>query len=148
MLRAKISFLMFICLLLMVGCETAMLSHDSQDISPTCEINRTADVIELSYDREQEMCLQECVDQGHQPWRLDPAIVASVALREEFGEEIEFDRCRCAAIRYTDNGIVVTCEGSKTYQVLLRQLVREDDYGIWTAVRIIIDNDAFAAEHE
>ena len=70
--------------------------------------------------------LQKAVDQGHQPWRTDPAMVAQTFVLSRFG-------WRNVDTRLTGpHTVAVTNRGTGEIVVLqLRQPVRQGQGGIW-----------------
>ena len=90
-------------------------------------------VIKLAVDLKKEKELQQEVDKGHQPWRLEPIDVA-YATTPTTDKKVAYENC--TLISETSNESVVKCKGEKMYVVYLKRLVRE--HGIWTAVQIEI----------
>ena len=69
--------------------------------------------------------LQAEVDAGHQPWRLDPAAVASAFVADRFG-------WRDARVALTGPGTAeVTGAGGRMLTLRLRQPVRPGQGGVW-----------------
>lgn len=97
--------------------------------------------VAVEYDLATEENSQKSVDEGHSPWRLDPAFVAQVfvSLQLEPGgiqgdypipyEDFEVTRSSQAEVVVTVNN-----EKSPTAKVYLKQLVRQGSGGIWTVV--------------
>ena len=88
--------------------------------------------LELRIDVKKEKKLQEAVDQGHQPWRLDAVTVAAVAI----GAPGDVHEEKCTEVSRRPDEAVVRCVGAPTKMVVLRKLVRIAPDGIWTAVEI------------
>jgi hypothetical protein len=98
------------------------------------QITPSNEVINLTVDLEKERELQREVDRGHQPWRLEPIDVAHSTLITTVDKDVAYENC----ILVTEKGSesVVKCEGTRTYIVYLKRIVREN--GIWTALQIEI----------
>ncbi len=92
-------------------------------------------VIKLAVDLKKEKELQQEVDKGHQPWRLEPLDVAYATIPTT-DKKVAYENCTLES--ETSNEAVVKCEGEKMYVVSLKRLVRE--HGIWTAVQIEVTN--------
>jgi hypothetical protein len=87
--------------------------------------------IELKIDLENEKILQNEVDEGHQPWRLEPIDVAYAAL-STIDKQIHYENCHL--INEKINEAEVNCRNTKNYFVYLKKLVRPN--GIWTAILV------------
>ncbi len=90
--------------------------------------------IPIAVDIEKEKRVQHEVDNGHQPWRLEPAGVAHAALS---GENISVPFAKCKLQAEANRKAIVKCTDSKTCAVVLKQLIRAQ--GIWTATEIEIE---------
>jgi hypothetical protein len=90
-------------------------------------------VIELKVSLDKERELQAEVDNGHQPWRLNPIDVA-VATLLKIDKTIDIENC--TLISSTEEDSKVKCDGTKSYFVNLKRLTKP--FGIWTAVSIAI----------
>ena len=90
--------------------------------------------IQLSVSLEEEKKLQAQVDNGHQPWRLEPIDVAHATLLSIVDKNIGYKSC--GLITETGAEATVKCEGTKTYLVHLKRMVHRE--GIWTATEIEI----------
>ncbi len=77
--------------------------------------------------------LQQSVDEGHQPWRLDPVDAAPVESSSYTHEHIDPDNCELISESEADAS--VKCQGKRTYIVHLKKLVKIQ-YGIWTATSV------------
>lgn len=95
----------------------------------------------VDYDLATEKNSQKSVDEGHSPWRLDPAFVAQVFVSlqlEPGGIEgdypIPYEDFQVAKQSGSEAVVTVNNEKSPTAKVYLKQLVRQDDTGIWTVV--------------
>jgi hypothetical protein len=77
--------------------------------------------------------LQQSVDEGHQPWRLDAVAVACSELAFPESAETCYRDSRVESPSETE-AIVTFPAASNYYVVYLQRLVRPD--GIWTATRI------------
>ena len=84
---------------------------------------------------EQELKLQKGVDDGHQPWRLNPAEVANLAVKNYASSSVLFYES-CIILTSNDLDSIVQCGN---YKVHLTRFFGAK--GIWTAVTIeITDN--------
>ncbi len=95
------------------------------------------EIIKLKVDLGNETKLQEQVDQGHQPWRLEPTFVAAVAVRTDATGTVKVEDCRIKSEK--DIEAEVECKSDKNYVVTLKKLVRPTRGGIWTAVEIEVE---------
>jgi uncharacterized protein DUF4431 len=77
--------------------------------------------------------LQESVDEGHQPWRFDPIMVACSEIAFPEATRTCWRESRVESPSSTEAVVTFTAE-SGYYVVYLQRLVRPD--GIWTATRI------------
>lgn len=93
------------------------------------QCNSYADEIKIPYNVEQERQLQKGVDKGHQPWRLNPAEVAHVAILVYASDSIPLENCVVLLKNNTES--TAQC---LNYKVYLKKLFGEK--GIWTAVTI------------
>ncbi|MGA3117631.1 MAG: hypothetical protein ABSF90_24740 [Syntrophobacteraceae bacterium] len=97
-------------------------------------IRRSWDALSwLKFDRESEKRLQEAVDKGHQPWRLEAACVAHVAALA-MDKSVAYNSCNL--IYETELDSIVQCREKRNYAVHLRRLFKKD--GIWTATGVKI----------
>jgi len=87
----------------------------------------------LKFDRESEKRIQEAVSNGHQPWRLEAASVAHVAVLA-FDKSVAYNSCHSSY--ETDFDAAVQCGVKQEYTVHLKRLFGSD--GIWTATGIKI----------
>ncbi|MDF2544954.1 MAG: hypothetical protein K0S47_4672 [Herbinix sp.] len=108
------------------------------------EVNEDASekpVVEVSYDLEEEKNAQKSVDEGHSPWRLDPAFVAQVYVSLLISPEgivgdypIAYEDITITA----NDGVTAIAEikddKSPAGKVYLKRLARQDKTGIWTVV--------------
>ena len=102
-------------------------AHDLQ-----CQSKKSEGRIKLKVDLRNEQKLQKAVDNGHQPWRLDPLEVACVSLKGYLKKGIKKDQC--FLINKSDDTVFVEYRDIKKYTVQLKRIVRRD--GIWTAEEI------------
>lgn len=92
---------------------------------------------EVALDMDELRQLQASVDQGHQPWRLDPLEVA----RDE-GEELGFDPAQDTFDLLplpdpaTGQAQVLVIHGEHFYVIHLTQPVRVGTDGIWAITRV------------
>lgn len=86
-------------------------------------------IVKVDVDLEEQKRLQVEVDNGHQPWRLDPVNVAFASLIDR---NIKYENCNISS--KSNSEAVVICKGTKNYLINLKRMVRPD--GIWTAVSI------------
>lgn len=101
--------------------------------STESQITTNNQVIKLTVDLNKEKELQQEVDKGHQPWRLEPLDVAYATIPTT-DKKVAYKNCTLEF--EANNEAVVKCKGEKMYVVYLKQLVRK--HGIWTAVQIEI----------
>ncbi len=90
-------------------------------------------VIRPKVDIGEVLRLQQSVNQGHQPWRLDPVMVAGVYLRTLDPEIKDYD---CKLENLNENKATVSCDKGKRYLVILETLISHD--GIWTVTEVEI----------
>ncbi len=97
------------------------------------EVHSSKIVISVDLNKEKE--LQAEVDNGHQPWRLEPIDVAHAALVAGTAKDVKYSDCRLKS--QIDSEAIVLCKNKKIYSVRLKRLIRNN--GIWTATEIIIE---------
>jgi hypothetical protein len=97
--------------------------------------------VAVDYDLATEENSQKSVDEGHSPWRLDPAFVAQVFVSlqlEPGGIEgdypIPYEDFQVTKQSGSEAVVTVNNEKSPTATVYLKQLVRQGSDGIWTVV--------------
>lgn len=97
--------------------------------------------VAVNYDLATEEDAQKSVDEGHSPWRLDPAFVAQVFVSlqiEPGGIEgdypIPYEDFKVTQQSGSEAVVTVDSEKSPTAKVYLMQLVRQGDGSIWTVV--------------
>jgi len=90
-------------------------------------------IVTLPIDIERLKELQHSVDEGHQPWRLDPVMVACAEIAFPEATRTCWRDRRVESPSSTEAVVTFTAE-SGYYVVYLQRLVRPD--GIWTATRI------------
>jgi hypothetical protein len=134
----KILLILCIIISLLISCSPR--GKDSEtgkgaitNKSSESQIATDSQVIKLTVDLKKEKKLQQEVDKGHQPWRLEPIDVAYATISTT-DKKVAYENC--TLISETSNESVVRCKGEKMYVVYLKRLVRE--HGIWTAVQIEI----------
>jgi hypothetical protein len=79
-----------------------------------------------SLSADEAAALQQSVDEGHQPWRLDPAMVAEAYVRSSLGwddVEVAMADPHTVEVTHRADGRIVTLQ--------VRQPVREGTGGIW-----------------
>jgi hypothetical protein len=116
---------MFFTLLLLVFANTDQAN---------CQPAQKTEKITLSVDMEKERRLQTEVDNGHQPWRLEPVDVAYADLISTVKATVPFEKCNLSS--ESANEAVVQCSETKNYIIKLKRLVRPK--GIWTTTEIRI----------
>lgn len=89
--------------------------------------------IVLKVNLKYEKFVQDEVDKGHQPWRLNAVDVAYATLAP-IDKNVKYEDCK--SVNETGDQSTVQCKSSQNYIVYLRKLVRPD--GIWTATDIEI----------
>jgi len=98
----------------------------------SCESNiKSKKIFKLDVKLEEQKRLQSEVDNGHQPWRLEPLDVAFAALTD-IDKNIKYENCNLNS--KTNSKAEVICKGTKSYLINLKRMVRSD--GIWTAISI------------
>ena len=128
----KILIVLFVIISLITSCSRDKDSTTNNPIDS--RISANSQIIKLKVNVEEEKELQQAVDNGHQPWRLDPISVAPVALMEIDKNIVDEN---CTLVSETDSEAVVNCKGARTYLVYLKRIVRKKN-GIWTAIQIEI----------
>jgi len=96
--------------------------------------DKTKKRIELKVNLKEQRELQNAVDNGHQPWRLDPIFVAYVEAGPNVDKSLKCEDCRIKSERNAE--AEVTCKGVKNYIVELKRLIKPAPDGIWTAISI------------
>ena len=82
---------------------------------------------------EKERELQKSVDEGHQPWRLNPADVAYESIVATIDKNIKYEKC--SLITQSDDEAIVQCAGiQNNYKVYLKRFFGKKS--IWTAMKI------------
>lgn len=123
--------------LLLAGCSRVIVSKQGE-APPPREDGIPADpgltgvkLGEAVIDAKEMQALQASVDNGHQPWRLDPQ---QVALQE--GALFGLDPARGVRFQLIDRGearAVIEAEANgQRYQLILIQPVKAGGAGIWT----------------
>ena len=109
-------------------------------IMPLDEADFTPQVL-VVFDLEDEKRTQSSVDEGHSPWRLDPAYVAQVfasVLLEPTGivgeYPIPYDSVKIIGINDSRAIGEIHAENSVIKKIYLERVVRQDETGIWTVV--------------
>lgn len=97
--------------------------------------------VKVPYDLESVKKEQESVDQGHQPWKLDPAFVAQVFVSLKIKPEgivgdypIPYEAFKIIQNDGKEAIIQVESDKSPVSKVYLKRLVKQDETGIWTVV--------------
>jgi hypothetical protein len=121
--------------------ETASQAAASSDTSASSSQGGESCSVAVDYDMATEEDSQKSVDEGHSPWRLDPAFVAQVFVggqMEPGGIEgdypIPYEDFKVTKNEGGEAVVEVDNDQSPTATVCLKQLVRQDDTGIWTVV--------------
>ncbi len=128
----KMLLVLFAIISLIISCSKGDDSTTNKSVDN--QVTATGQIIKLKVNIEEEKELQQAVDNGHQPWRLDPVDVAHVTL---MGVDKNIVYENCTLISETGNESIVKCIGAKTYVVYLKRIVRTKN-GIWTATQIEI----------
>jgi hypothetical protein len=98
----------------------------------SCESTiKSKKIFKLDVKLEEQKRLQSEVDNGHQPWRLEPLDVAFAALTG-IDKNIKYENCNLGS--KTNSKAEVICKGTKRYLINLKRMIRSD--GIWTAISI------------
>jgi len=90
--------------------------------------------IRIKIDMKSQRQLQREVDDGHQPWRLEPIDVAVASIAVHGHEDVDAERCSLVLQKKAE--ATVACRGRSGFVVKLKRLVKPN--GIWTAVEIQI----------
>lgn len=97
--------------------------------------------IKVAVDREREENDQKSVDQGHSPWKLDPAFVAQVFVSlqlspEGITEKYPINIEELVLKSKTEQEAIIEISSDKTpiNRVCLEKIVRQDSTGIWSVV--------------
>lgn len=98
---------------------------------PNATYGKTKKTIDLKVDLDEQKKLQTEVDNGHQPWRLEPVDVAFAAL-VTIDKNIDYSNCQLNTAKNIEAEVI--CKGTKKYRVYLRRMVKPN--GIWTATVI------------
>lgn len=98
------------------------------------ETQKDVKTIKLNINLDEEKKLQTEVDNGHQPWRLEPIDVAYAIVIAKADKNVVYENCSPISIANTEAKVVCKSKGAKKYFVNLKRIVRPD--GIWTAISI------------
>jgi hypothetical protein len=87
---------------------------------------------------------QKAFENGHQPWRGDPAWVAAVAVTEALGADSAVEPAATLVSKLVvecetpSESVVAGKDASREYRVYLKRLLpsQRGQPGIWTAVRV------------
>jgi hypothetical protein len=97
--------------------------------------------VRVEIDMEEEKRAQRSVDEGHSPWRLDPAFVAQVFASLLIHPEgiqgdypIPYEDITITEHSSADAIAGIATKDSPATRVYLKRLVRQDATGIWTVV--------------
>jgi outer membrane lipoprotein-sorting protein len=97
--------------------------------------------VEVAVDLEAEKGDQKNVDEGHSPWKLDPAFVAQVFVSLKISPEgivgdypIDYEELKIVQNNGKEAVVEVASEKTPISKVYLKRLVRQDNTGIWTVV--------------
>ncbi|MDA8078293.1 MAG: hypothetical protein M0Z79_05075 [Nitrospiraceae bacterium] len=95
--------------------------------------------INIPHTIEEERELQKSVDNGHQPWRLNPVDVAHQSVITNADKTVKYDKC--SLITQKDEEAIVQCgSAKKNFKVHLKRFFGKKS--IWTATQIeIIKNE-------
>ena len=116
---------------LLVACSRVSGDTEKSSKGPGIKEPGPKEVIMLKVDVEEEKRLQQEVDKGHQPWRLE---TISVALAAVASIDESVDESKCTEVGRGESEASVLCNGKARYLVKLKRIVRSD--GIWTAESI------------
>ncbi|NMB43547.1 MAG: M23 family metallopeptidase [Clostridiales bacterium] len=97
--------------------------------------------VPVVFDIEEEKRTQSSVDEGHSPWRLDPAYVAQVfasLLIEPTGivgdYPIPYESVKLIGMNEARAIAQINASNSVVTRIYLERVVRQDETGIWTVV--------------
>jgi hypothetical protein len=105
-----------------------MKKHNDQTVAACSKSSKR---IVLKVNLKNEKFVQDEVDKGHQPWRLNAVDVAYATL-SSMDKNVTYEDCK--SVNESRDQATVQCRSSQNYIVHLRKLVRPD--GIWTAIEI------------
>jgi hypothetical protein len=91
-------------------------------------------LLTLKVDLKEETKLQEAVDAGHEPWRLEAIDVAYEAIISNVDKNAKYENC--TLLSETQDKALIRYKGSKTYLITVKKLVKPNKNGIWTATEI------------
>jgi hypothetical protein len=130
--------------------STPSSSEQSTSVSPEAASSSPAPApsesaakyqVEVAYDMEAEENTQKSVDEGHSPWRLDPAYVAQVFVSLMISPEgitgdypIPYEDFKVLESSAAESVVEVNNDKSPVSRVYLERLVRQEEGGIWTVV--------------
>jgi hypothetical protein len=114
--------------------EIATLSLPKEQSSDKPKIN-------VPFDLKVEENTQKSVDEGHSPWRLDPAFVAQVFVSLKISPEgiegdypIKYEDVKVINNNGKDAVVKISTKDTPVRKVYLKRLIKQDDTGIWTVV--------------
>ncbi len=120
-------FLLVAILVIAFGCTKRLPPEEKNSLTPSKAISITVDMAE-------QHKLQDEVDKGHQPWRLDPVMVSESYCGVYKDDKIFFS---CKEANPTKRETTVICDNESEKRIIhLKRLVRDD--GIWTITKVEI----------
>jgi hypothetical protein len=125
---------------LLAFCDCHRLAISANGVSwqhstkPILQAPTPKKTIKIKVDIKSEQQLQKQVDNGHQPWRLEPIDVAIASIAVHGHEDVDAERCSLVVQKKAE--ATAACRGGSGFVVKLKRLVKPN--GIWTAVEIQI----------
>lgn len=116
--------------------------EDKTDARPAQD--KSARVVKLNVDSEEEERLQKAADKGYQPWRNNPVDVAHAALVNG-GANVAVKDCNLLSEK-GDEAVVVAKDKKGDYKVICKRLVKTG--GIWTATEVEVAESGNSGTNE
>ena len=110
-------------------------NQDSNFSKALEKLEKGEKIFRQKVDLEKEKKAQAEVDKGRQTWRLEPIVVAYVAVKTDVDKYVFYQSC--SQFYGTEKETEVRCAARRNYVVHLKKLIRFD--GIWTATSIEIE---------
>ncbi len=129
------------------GCKVVSGSNKNSAADKNDSEKVETRMVTLNPSMEEERRLQKAVDDGWQPWRLNPIDVAHANMINQ-GVNVRIEDCSLVKKDDAHAVVHVQSKDGKDLNVHVARLVRPD--GIWTATQVEINDDggAQAMEHD
>jgi hypothetical protein len=129
-MNRRLYFILTISVFIVINCPFLYAAANENGI----ELSNNKKLI-LKVDLKKETKLQEEVDAGHEPWRLEAIDVAYEAIIRNVDKNAEYENC--SLLSETQNEALIKFKGEKTYLVTVKKLAKPNKKNrIWTAVEI------------